>query len=231
MAGLNECAFNPLCVCGCGSSAPTRVCLDAQICSLSWVSFGLEPATDGSGRFTHLLHRDGSRSTTTPSTSTVTTGTECRPLKRSARCHLAAHERGGRARAGPGRRPLTRVGCGLPRQWRLSAVRQRVAGRLRRTYSGRPVGCTTTATAVRAGARCALFAGGVISHLPAAEPRDDFRPGGGRCTLFAGVVISPFDGCGPCGVRDCLPGGGRRTLFAGGVSRSPASWLRGIRDW
>ena len=26
MAGLNECAFNPLCVCGCGSSAPTRVC-------------------------------------------------------------------------------------------------------------------------------------------------------------------------------------------------------------
>ncbi len=31
------------------------VCSDAQICLLSWVSFGLEPATDGSGRRTLLL--------------------------------------------------------------------------------------------------------------------------------------------------------------------------------
>jgi hypothetical protein len=54
LAGLNECAFNRLCVCGRGSSAPTRVCSDAQICSLSWVSIGLEPASDGSGRYAHL---------------------------------------------------------------------------------------------------------------------------------------------------------------------------------
>ncbi len=53
-----------------------QYCLDAQICSLSWVSFGLEPASDGSGRRTHLLRRDGPRTTTTPSTSTVTSGTE-----------------------------------------------------------------------------------------------------------------------------------------------------------
>ena len=39
LAGLIECAFNRLCVCGRGSSAPTRVCLDAQICLLGWVSF------------------------------------------------------------------------------------------------------------------------------------------------------------------------------------------------
>ena len=51
-------------------------CLDAQVCSLSWVSFGLEPASDGSGRHTHLLRRDGSRTTTTPSAPTVTSGTE-----------------------------------------------------------------------------------------------------------------------------------------------------------
>ncbi len=55
------------------------ICLDARICSLSRVSFGLEPASDGSGRRTHLLRRDGPRSTTTPSTSTVTSGTERRP--------------------------------------------------------------------------------------------------------------------------------------------------------
>ena len=48
----------------------------AQICSLSWVSIGLEPASDGSGRHAHLLRRDGTRTTTTPSTPTVTSGTE-----------------------------------------------------------------------------------------------------------------------------------------------------------
>jgi hypothetical protein len=31
-------------------ATPGVDCLDAQICSLSWVSFGLEPASDGSGR-------------------------------------------------------------------------------------------------------------------------------------------------------------------------------------
>jgi hypothetical protein len=55
------------------------VCLDARICSLSRVSFGLEPASDGSGRYAPLHQRDGPRSTTTPSTTTVTSGTECRP--------------------------------------------------------------------------------------------------------------------------------------------------------
>ena len=30
LAGLNECAFNPLCVCGRGSSAPTRVLSDSE---------------------------------------------------------------------------------------------------------------------------------------------------------------------------------------------------------
>ncbi len=47
------------------------VFLDAWVCSPSRVSFGLEPA---SGRYTHHLRRDGSRSTTSPSTSTVTSG-------------------------------------------------------------------------------------------------------------------------------------------------------------
>jgi hypothetical protein len=177
-------------------------CLDAQICSLSWVSFGLEPATDGSGRFTHLLHRDGSGSTTTPSTSTVTSGTDCRPLQRSARCHLAAYKHGGRIRAGSGRRPLTRVGCGLSRQWQLSAVRRRVAGRLRRTYSGRSVGRTTTAAVIRAGARGAPFAGGVIT-------RSDTRRPGPAATH-------------PCGVRG--PAG---SLASGGSRPFAGAWQGG----
>ena len=89
MAGLNECAFNPLCVCGRGSSAPTRVCLDARICSRSRVSFGLEPATDGSGRCTDHLHRGGARTKTTPST----------PLSPPA-------PRAGRSRGRPGACPV-----------------------------------------------------------------------------------------------------------------------------
>ncbi len=51
----------------------SKKCPDAQIFSLSWVSFGLEPATDGSGRRTHPLRRVGSRTTTTPSTVTSST--------------------------------------------------------------------------------------------------------------------------------------------------------------
>ena len=116
-----------------------------------------------------LLYRDGSRSTTTPSTSTVTSGTECRPQSRSARCHPAAHKHGVRIHAGQGRRILTRVGCTLFRQWRFSADRRHAAGRLRRNHSGRPAGRTTSATAVRAGAGCAPFAGGVT--LPSADGR------------------------------------------------------------
>ena len=116
-------------------------CLDAQICSLSWVSFGLEPASDGSRRLhlpsTATLSRLGSSSTTTPSTSTVTSGTVCRPQPRPARCRPAAHGPGGRVRVGPGRRALACVGCALSRRWRLPAVLLHAAERLRGSDPGR----------------------------------------------------------------------------------------------
>ena len=138
MAGLNECAFNPLCVCGRGSSAPTRVCLDAQICLLGWVSFGLEPAPDGSGRRTHLHRRDDSRTTTTPSTSTVTSGTECRPHQRPARCRrvrICAAGRPSPARADALTPPLETT---LARQWRfLFAPAGTQPGRARGPHSWR----------------------------------------------------------------------------------------------
>ena len=54
-------------------------CLDARICSQSRVSFGLEPVSDGSGRYTLHLRRGGPSSTTTPASSIVTSGTERRP--------------------------------------------------------------------------------------------------------------------------------------------------------
>ena len=107
-------------------------------------------------------------------------------------------------------------------------------------HSGRPVGCTTTVTIVRAGARRALFAGGVTTLLPAAAPRGpcDHHPGGGRRsgrTLIAGVVISPCDGRGPRGLCDCLPGGGRRSGRTcspeASLGRPPASRPGGTRDW
>ena len=77
-------------------------CLDAQICLLSWVSFGLEPASDGSGRRTHLLRRDGSRTTTTPSTPTVTSGTEAgRTSGRPGAARSAPVRPAGTRRLGP----------------------------------------------------------------------------------------------------------------------------------
>jgi hypothetical protein len=165
MAGLIECAFNPLCVCGCGSSAPTRVCLDAQVCPPSWVSFGLEPASDGSRR-SHLssaatLSRLGSGSTTTPSTSTVTSGTVGRPHQRPARCHLP--------RAGPEGACVPARAGGYSPAW---GARSPASGGSRLFTGTWPGGSAeaslggraawAAASAVRAGARCALLAGGVF---------------------------------------------------------------------
>ena len=138
LAGLNECAFNPLCVCGRGSSAPTRVCSDAQICLLSWVSFGLEPASDGSGRRTHLLRHDDSRTTTTPSTSTVTSGTECRPHQRPARCRRVRICAAGRPSPAWADAPTPTLGSTLARQWRfLFAPAGTQPGRARGLHSWR----------------------------------------------------------------------------------------------
>jgi hypothetical protein len=186
--------------------------LDAQICLLSWVSFGLEPASDGSRRL-HLssvvtLSRLGSSSTTTPSTSTVTSGTVCRPQQRPARCHPATHGPGGRLRAGPGRRILTRVGCALSRQWRFPAVLRHVAGRLCGSDLGGRV-AWAAATVVRAGARCALLAGGVSWNC---------RPGGGalrpaRRRSHGAASWRP----GRVGRCDCRPGRGTSRPDAGGV--------------
>jgi hypothetical protein len=83
-------------------------CLDARICSLSRVSFGLESASDGSGCRTHL-RRDGSSPTTTPSTSTITSGTERRPHQRPALCRQDARVRGRSVPAGPSRRAHVRA--------------------------------------------------------------------------------------------------------------------------
>jgi hypothetical protein len=187
-AGLNECAFNRLCACGRGSSAPTRFCLDARICSLSLVSFGLEPAPDGSGRCAHLLRRDGSFSTTTPSTSTVTSCTECRPHQRPARCRRDSRVQGRSIIACPGRRAHVCVkDCSCSPVAVHLAVRRPAAGRCYRatlragarcaliagvvTAACWPLGRTAAATVVRAGARCAPIAGVVASPLTASGPR------------------------------------------------------------
>jgi hypothetical protein len=146
----------------------SRVCLDARICSLSQVSFGLEPASDGSGRCAHLLQRVGSSSTTAPSTSTVTSGTERRPYLRPARCRRDSRVRGRSVPAGPGRQVHARV---------MDCSRSPVAVPLtvRRPNAGRRYRAS-----LRAGERCAPIAGGVTSLLSAGGPR---RPSGRGPTL------------------------------------------------
>jgi hypothetical protein len=123
----------------------------------------------------------------------------------------ATHPRGVRALA-----PAADLGC--------SPARGRAAPH---DHSRRPVGCTTTVTIVRAGARCAPFAGGVTTPFAGGRAARPLRLSSGRgpTHLFAGVVTSPFDGRGPRGPRDCRPGGGRCTLFAGGVSRPSVGQL------
>ena len=140
-------------------------CLDAQVCPPSWVSFGLEPASDGSRR-SHLssaatLSRLGSGSTTTPSTSTVTSGTVGRPHQRPARCHPP--------RAGPEGACVPARAGGYPPAW---GARSPASGGSRLFTGTWPGGSAeaslggraawAAASAVRAGARCALLAGGVF---------------------------------------------------------------------
>ena len=113
-------------------------CSDAQICLLGWVSFGLEPASDGSGRRTHLLRRDDSRTTTTPSTSTVTSGTECRPHQRPARCRRVRICAAGRPSPAWADAPTPTLGSTLARQWRfLFAPAGTQPGRARWLHSWR----------------------------------------------------------------------------------------------
>ena len=74
-----------------------------------------------------------------------------------------------------------------PRQWRLPAARRREAGRAHRDHSGRPAGCLSTVTVVRAGARCALFAGGVTSLFAGGRVARLLRPPSGRGAAAAGA--------------------------------------------
>ncbi len=91
--------LNRICVCCRGSSAPTRVWLDARICSLNRVSLGLEPVPDArltaSGRCTPAI-------TTRNNLDAAGQGLR---LRRRRHCHLL-HRALAALAAGPGRTPL-----------------------------------------------------------------------------------------------------------------------------
>ena len=192
--------------------------MDAQICLLSWVSFGLEPASDGSRRL-HLSSvatssRLGSSSTTTPSTSTVTSGTVGRPHQRPARCRTP--------RAGPEGAYVPARAGGYSPAWGARSTASGGSQLFTGTWPGGSAEASlgsraawAAASVVRAGARCAPLAGGIswncrpgrgtlrpvrrrshgdASRRPGRVGRCDCRPGGGRRTLFAGAVISPSVG-------------------------------------
>ncbi len=150
-----------------------------------------------------------------------------------------------RARRSDTRRPgpaaTHRVGCGLSRQWRLSAVRRRVDGRLRRTHPGRPVGRTTTATAGCRLSRQWRFsavrrhAAGRLRRTYSGRrpsgPHDyrDCRPGGGsmrpvRRRSRPAVCRRP----GRAAVTTVVRAGARCALFAGGVTL-PSAGGRAVR--
>ena len=213
------------------------LCLDAQICLLGWVSFGLEPATDGSGRFAHLLHRDGSR----------TQGLRLRRRRRLSPPAPSAGRRSGRPGATS---PRTGAEVGY--------APARAGGHSPVWGAGPPA---SGGSRLLAGARPGGSAGPFRAPSGLHDYRD-CRPGGGslrpvrrrshhtvcRRPCRAAVTTIVRAGAGaPCSpewsslrltaagraeyATSCRAGSGAPCSPEASLGRLSASWPRGIRDW
>ena len=214
-----------------------KFCLDAQFCLLSWVSFGLEPATDGSGRFAHLLHRDGSR----------TQGLRLRRRRRLSPPAPSAGRRSGRPGATS---PRTGAEVGY--------APARAGGHSPVWGAGPPA---SGGSRLFAGARPGGSAGPFRAPSGLHDYRD-CRPGGGSlrpvrrrshhtvcrrpCRAAVTTIVRAGAGapCSPEWSSLRLTAAGRAelaTAFRAGAGapcspeassgRLSASWPRGIRDW
>ena len=181
-----------------------RVCSDAQICSLSWVSIGLEPASDGSGRYAHLPRGDGTRTTTKPSPPTVTSGTEAgRTCGRPGAARLAPLRPAGTRPPWP-IRTCSRLSTHTLASGGLLCDRRRAAGRV---LASSPHGQRAVADS-RAGSRDSDRRSGRLTadQSPGRVVSATVTRAGARDPGRRGPSAHRQSASRPHGPRGCLPG-------------------------